>query len=73
MEISAPATIVVEVFIDRHLCCDFRNCLDMCSMGVFSLVDDVVCPVKMHLCITCLRCADFCPTHAISPRWTVRA
>jgi hypothetical protein len=42
VEISAPATIAVEVFIDRHLCCDYRNCLDMCSMGVFGLVDDVV-------------------------------
>jgi formate hydrogenlyase subunit 6/NADH:ubiquinone oxidoreductase subunit I len=40
---------------------------------VFGVVDDVVYPVKMHLCVTCLRCSDFCPAHAISTRWTVRA
>jgi NAD-dependent dihydropyrimidine dehydrogenase PreA subunit len=73
VQISAPTTIAVEVHIDRQLCCDYRICVEMCSMGVFEVVDDVVCPVRMHLCITCLRCADFCPTHAISTRWTVRA
>jgi len=73
VEISAPATIAVDVTIDRQLCCDNRNCLEMCSMGVFGVVDGAVLPVKMHLCITCLECADFCPTHAITARWTMRA
>jgi NAD-dependent dihydropyrimidine dehydrogenase PreA subunit len=73
LQISAPATIAVEVYIDRQLCCDYRICLEMCSMGVFGVVDGVVYPVRMHLCITCLRCSDFCPAHAIGTRWTVRA
>jgi NAD-dependent dihydropyrimidine dehydrogenase PreA subunit len=73
LEISAPTTIAIEVSIDRNLCCDYRICLEECSMGVFELVDNEVCPVKMHLCCSCLKCDDFCPTHAISTRWTVRA
>jgi len=73
LEISAPTTIAIEVYIDRNLCCDYRVCLEMCSMGVFGLVDKEVYPVKMHLCIQCLKCSDFCPAHAISTRWTVRA
>jgi energy-converting hydrogenase B subunit K len=61
------------VYIERRLCSNCGICIEMCSMGVFGMVDGDVFPVRMHLCITCLQCADFCPTHAISTRWTVRA
>ncbi|HUK39085.1 MAG TPA: hypothetical protein VLV30_08235 [Methanomicrobiales archaeon] len=73
MEVSAPATIGIEVSIDKRLCCNCGTCIDRCSMGVFDLFEDGVCPAKMHLCCTCMKCSDFCPTHAISTRWTVRA
>jgi len=73
LEISAPATIAVEVYIERQLCCDCGICLEMCSMGVFELVGESIYPVKMHLCCMCSKCREFCPTSAISTRWTVRA
>jgi len=73
MEICAPGTIAIEVYIDKRLCCECGTCIEMCSMGVFDLVDGTVIPVRMHLCCTCLKCTDFCPTHAINTRWTVRA
>jgi formate hydrogenlyase subunit 6/NADH:ubiquinone oxidoreductase subunit I len=43
-------------------------------MGVFVKVKgDGVYPEKSHLCCMCLLCNEFCPEHAISVRWTLRA
>ena len=42
-------------------------------MGVFDVVNGTVTPVRGYLCCTCLKCSDFCPTHAINTRRTVRA
>jgi hypothetical protein len=42
-------------------------------MGVFDIIGESVSPVRSYLCCTCLKFSDFCPTHAITTRWTVRA
>ncbi|NTW18047.1 MAG: 4Fe-4S binding protein [Syntrophaceae bacterium] len=41
-------------------------------MGVFELVHRKAQPSRAHLCIGCFQCREFCPTHAISPRWIMR-
>ncbi len=43
-------------------------------MGVFvSIKGDGVYPEKSQLCCMCFLCNDFCPAHAITVRWTLRA
>jgi NAD-dependent dihydropyrimidine dehydrogenase PreA subunit len=73
LEIYAPGTLTIEVYIDKHWCCECGTCIGMCSMGVFDHLGKTFMPVRMHVCCTCLKCSDFCPTHAISTSWTLRA
>lgn len=73
MEISLPTTVLFEVYIDPHRCRMSGVCIDMCSMGVFAWVDGTVYPLNSHLCCSCFQCSEFCPHHAISARWILRA
>lgn len=80
MEVGPALNVGIEVSVDPDLCRRSRGCrtskrcVDLCSMGVFVTVpgDGVFCE-KSNLCIMCLMCQDFCPEHAITARWTLRA
>jgi len=80
LEVGPATTVGIEVYIDpdscgrSHHCRHYHKCVDLCSMGVFVKVKgDGVYPEKSHLCCMCFLCHDFCPAHAISVRWTLRA
>ncbi len=73
MEISLPTTVQFEVYIDPDRCSSSCVCIDMCSMGVFVKKDGQVYPWNSHLCCSCFKCSEFCPHHAISTRWILRA
>ncbi|MFY9981734.1 MAG: hypothetical protein WAK75_04100 [Methanoregula sp.] len=80
MEVGPATTVGTEVYVDPDLCSRSRHChakhrcVDLCSMGVFvSIKGDGVYPEKSQLCCMCFLCNDFCPAHAITVRWTLRA
>jgi NAD-dependent dihydropyrimidine dehydrogenase PreA subunit len=73
MEVSLPTTVQFEVYIDPDRCRNSCVCIDMCSMGVFVKKDGNVYPWNSHLCCSCFKCNEFCPHHAISTRWILRA
>jgi NAD-dependent dihydropyrimidine dehydrogenase PreA subunit len=73
MEVSWSSTVQFEVYIDPERCGKSCVCVDMCSMGVFAKVNGDVFPVNSHLCCSCFKCNEFCPHHAISTRWILRA
>jgi NAD-dependent dihydropyrimidine dehydrogenase PreA subunit len=72
MEISPSPTILMEVYIDRIFCNGCGKCVDLCSMGVFKIVNKKAEAARAQVCIGCFKCRDFCPTHAIAPRWVMR-
>jgi len=41
-------------------------------MGVFKIVNKKAEAARAQVCIGCFKCRDFCPTHAIAPRWVMR-
>ncbi len=73
MEISMPTTVQIEVYIDPDRCGNSCICIDLCSMGVFGILDGRTYPVNSQVCCSCFRCNEFCPHHAISTRWILRA
>ena len=73
MEISAPTTINFEVYVDPERCTSCGICISMCSMGVFVKNRQGVYHERSQLCCSCFKCNEFCPAHAISTRWIVRA
>ncbi|RPI38662.1 MAG: hypothetical protein EHM53_08370 [Methanoregulaceae archaeon] len=73
MEVSWSSTVQFEVYIDPDRCGKSCVCIDMCSMGVFAKVNGDVYPLNSQLCCSCFKCNEFCPHHAISTRWILRA
>lgn len=80
VEVGPATTVGFEVYIDQDLCrksadCHHQHlCIDRCSMGVFARIHgNGVYPEKSHLCCMCMLCSEFCPAHAITTRWTLRA
>jgi 2-oxoglutarate ferredoxin oxidoreductase subunit delta len=72
LEVGPSPTILMEVYVDRIFCNGCGLCVDLCSMGVFTLVEMKAEPIRVHLCIACFKCKEFCPSHAIAPRWIMR-
>jgi len=64
----------MEVCIDRLFCNGCGVCIEMCSMGVFSMNSKTQRAevTRGYLCIGCFQCRTFCPTKAITPRWVMR-
>lgn len=73
MEICVPTSITFEIYLDPDRCIQCGVCVDMCSMGVFTRNHEGIYPEKSHLCCSCFKCNEFCPEHAISTRWIMRA
>jgi len=46
--------------------------VDLCSMGVFRIVNHKAEPFRAYLCVGCFKCREFCPSAAIAPRWIMR-
>jgi len=73
LEVGPATTVLFEVYIDQERCKLSCVCIDLCSMGVFVRQKHRVYPEKSELCCSCFKCSEFCPEHAISTRWILRA
>ena len=57
------------VEVDYHLCQGMSKCIDVCPMGVYSLVDKKVVADNIDECIMCGACMGVCPNGAIVRHW----
>jgi ferredoxin len=72
VEIVPSPTLLMEIFVDRIFCNGCGVCVDLCSMGVFRIVNHKAEPFRAYLCVGCFKCREFCPSAAIAPRWIMR-
>ncbi len=54
-----------ELTIDEASCSGCGDCLERCTMGALSLVDDIVKVNRTH-CLGCGNCVSTCPTETLS-------
>ena len=53
------------VEIDLDLCVGAADCVDVCPVEVYELIDGKVIAEKISDCTDCIACLDVCPTNAI--------
>ena len=53
------------VEIDLNLCVGAGECVDICPVDVYELIDGKVDATNIGECTDCLACQDICPTNAI--------
>lgn len=58
--------MVVEIKIDYARCVGCKECVKVCSFGVFEWLDDMPVVVDPNRCTFCLDCEKICPTKAIT-------
>ena len=52
--------------VDKEKCIGCKVCVDVCSVGAISMVDDKA-QIDVNKCIDCGKCAQICPQEAIHP------
>ena len=57
------------VEVDLALCTAARDCLEVCPVGVYELVDGKVEAEGIGNCMKCGSCQDACPANAILRHW----
>lgn len=53
------------VEVDLDLCIGAADCVDVCPVEVYKLVDGKVVADNIGECTDCMACQDICPTNAI--------
>lgn len=53
------------VEIDLDLCIGAGECVKVCPVQVYELIDGKVTAENIGECIDCMACQDICPTEAI--------
>ncbi|MFW9987058.1 MAG: ferredoxin family protein [Candidatus Odinarchaeota archaeon] len=53
------------VEIDLDLCVGAAECVNVCPVEVYTLIDGKVIADNIGECTDCLACLDVCPTNAI--------
>jgi NAD-dependent dihydropyrimidine dehydrogenase PreA subunit len=57
------------VEIDIDLCNGKGECVNICPMSVYEIIDDKVEANNIRECIECGACQDVCPSNAILRHW----
>ncbi|MEE8402463.1 MAG: 4Fe-4S binding protein [Candidatus Hydrothermarchaeaceae archaeon] len=55
----------VTIKIDHDKCTGAGECVDVCPVEVFELVDGKSTAPKVDECIECCACVESCPSNAI--------
>jgi NAD-dependent dihydropyrimidine dehydrogenase PreA subunit len=55
-----------QVTVDVDKCVGDGECVDVCPVEVFELVDGKADPVNMEECLGCESCVEVCETEAIT-------
>ena len=58
------------VEINIELCTGSSECINICPVGVYELVDSKVNAENIGECIGCGACQDVCPKKAILNHWS---
>ena len=53
----------VEIDLDK--CVGVGECVDVCPVEVYELIDGKVIADNIGACTNCMACQDVCPTNAI--------
>ncbi len=55
-----------QVTVDKEKCTGDEECVDICPVDVFEMVDGKAEPVKMDDCEGCESCVEVCEEDAIT-------
>jgi len=55
-----------EVTVDKEKCTGDEECVDVCPVDVFEMVDGKADPVNADECLGCESCVEVCETDAIT-------
>jgi NAD-dependent dihydropyrimidine dehydrogenase PreA subunit len=55
-----------EVTVDKDKCTGDEECVDVCPVDVFEMVDGKAEPVNADECLGCESCVEVCETEAIT-------
>ena len=55
----------VTIEVDQELCEGLKDCVDVCPVNVYDLIDGKAVPTRIDECIECCQCVDSCPKNAI--------
>lgn len=51
--------------VDEDLCEGRKDCIEVCPVDVFDLIDGKAVPTRIEECVECCQCVDTCPLNAI--------
>jgi NAD-dependent dihydropyrimidine dehydrogenase PreA subunit len=55
-----------EVTVDKEKCTGDEECVEVCPVDVFEMVDGKADPVNADECLGCESCVEVCETEAIT-------
>ena len=55
-----------SVVVDKDKCAGCEECIEVCPVDVFELVDGKADPVNMDECLGCESCVEVCEEDAIT-------
>ncbi len=56
----------IEIQIDHDKCEGCEQCVQVCPVGVFEMVEGKSTAPNIDQCIQCCACVNACPTNAIT-------
>ncbi len=55
-----------DVTVDKNKCEGCEECVDVCPVEVFEMIDDKSSPVNADECLGCESCVEVCEPNAIT-------
>ena len=55
-----------QVVVDKEKCVGDEECVEVCPVDVFEMVDGKADPVNMEECLGCESCVEVCEEDAIT-------